>query len=509
MDDFSAGCCSAACGNCLAPAVSRRGFFTAGLAGLALPELAAQTGPRKDPARQSPIRLPLRVQPVFIFQVKQPREAASWRWSAEIYTEAAAAEEGERIRIDLAGMAAQAGFPLVVLPLLTVQTAAEASKLAAGGNYDALVMYAAGRQPDVMAALARPDRWNLVFVRHRSGPIYYMYIGVHGHFFRKGRDNFSQPGMDVDDVVVDSHADLLWRLRALYGLKNTRGKRIACIGNAGGWGAEGSLAPQRARDVWNFDLVSVPYSDLEARLNRARNDAALVARGRDAASRYLKDGVTLETAPDFVHNAFLLTEIFRDILDETRTDAITVNNCMQTIMPMSRTTACLPLSVLNDEGYLAFCESDFVSIPAGVLLRYIAETPVFLCNASFPYKGLVTVSHCTAPRRMDGRQREAARILTHYESDYGAAPKVEMRKGQAVTVLDPDFGARRWLGFSGRITDTPFFPVCRSQLEIAVDGDATALRRELRGWHWIVSYGSYVRETGYALNKAGVGWLAV
>jgi L-fucose isomerase-like protein len=332
---------------------------------------------------------------------------------------------------------------------------------------------------------------------------------VHGHFFRKGRDQFGQPGMDVDDVVVDSHADLLWRLRALYGVKNTRGKRIACIGSAGGWGAGGEQAPARARAVWNFDLVTVPYSDLEARLKRARGDAALVARSRDAAARYLKDGVSLETGREFVDNAFLLTEIFRDILDETRTDAITVNNCMQTIMPVSGTTACLPLSVLNDEGYLAFCESDFVGIPAGVLLRYIADTPVFLCNASFPYDGVVTVSHCTAPRRMDGKERERARILTHYESDFGAAPKVEMRTGQAVTVLDPDFGARRWLGFGGHITGAPFYPICRSQLEIAVEGDIATLRRELRGWHWIVSYGSHVRTTSYALKKAGVDWLAV
>ena len=47
---------------------------------------------------------------------------------------------------------------------------------------------------------------------------------------------------------------------------------------------------------------------------------------------------------------------------------------MGTIMPMSETTACLPLSLLNDDGYLAFCESDFVVIPSGILLHYISGT---------------------------------------------------------------------------------------------------------------------------------------
>ncbi len=40
---------------------------------------------------------------------------------------------------------------------------------------------------------------------------------------------------------------------------------------------------------------------------------------------------------------------------------------------------------------------------------------------------------------MDGKKLEPARILTHFESDYGAAPKVEMLIGQIVTNIMPDF----------------------------------------------------------------------
>lgn len=42
--------------------------------------------------------------------------------------------------------------------------------------------------------------------------------------------------------------------------------------------------------------------------------------------------------------------------------AFTIRNCMSTIILMSKTTACLTLSLLNDEGRIAFCESDLVSI---------------------------------------------------------------------------------------------------------------------------------------------------
>jgi hypothetical protein len=110
---------------------------------------------------------------------------------------------------------------------------------------------------------------------------------------------------------------------------------------------------------------------------------------------------------------------------------------------------------------------------------------------------------------MDGKQLEPVRILTHYESDFGAAPKVEMAKGQAVTVLNPDFAGRRWLGFEGTIRDTPFFEMCRTQLDIAIKGDDVRLAEELRGFHWLVAYGSHLREVGYALKKTGIDWLKV
>jgi L-fucose isomerase-like protein len=180
---------------------------------------------------------------------------------------------------------------------------------------------------------------------------------------------------------------------------------------------------------------------------------------------------------------------------------------MRTIMPMSETTACMPLSLLNDDGYMAFCESDFVVIPSGILLHYISGKPVFMNDPTHPHEGVVTLAHCTAPRKMDGAHAAPVKILTHFESDYGAAPKVEMRKGQTVTNLVADFASKRWLGVEGEIIDNPFMNICRSQIDVGIVGDTNRLLEEMRGFHWMTCYGNFLRETGYALKKAGVDWL--
>jgi hypothetical protein len=476
--------------------------------GLALPTVVnTVSGESKKPHHQQPIFRPLKVQPVFNCEIYQRKQATSWRVTGAIQSEQELRQEEQSIRRDLSQMASSADFPLEICPLVTVRNIEEAAAVTKR-DYDVLIMYAARRNPQLLEALASPDRWNLMFVRHRSGPLYYMYIGAHTHFLRKRRDEFSQPGMDVHDIVVDEHAELLWRLRALYGLKNILGKRIVAVGGAGGWGADGREAPERARQTWKLDIVPVSYPELGERIKKVRQDKSLFSRCHNEADKYLsQENVVLETSKDFVYKAFVLCEVFRDLLDEAQTDAITINYCMSTIMPISETTACLPLSLLNDDGYMAFCESDFVVIPSGILLRYISGKPVFLCNPSLPHDCVLTVSHCTGPRRMNGRELEPARVLTHYESDFGAAPKVQMRRGQEITVLNPDFAGRRWLGFEGEILDAPFYDICRTQIDVAIKGNDGQLAEEIRGFHWMVAYGNYLREVGYAVRKAGLDWL--
>jgi hypothetical protein len=454
--------------------------------------------------RQAPIALPLKVQPVLTYEIPRKREGTSYRNWGGVQTEADVAQEKERLGRELQALRAEVGFPVEFAPLEAVQTPEESARIA-GGPQDTVLLYAAGAGAKTLEALMAPDQRNLMFLRHRSGPVYLWYEIAHPRFLRKTVDEFGQPGMTVSDVVVDSQEELAAKLRALFGLKNTLGKRIIAVGGPGGWGEGGQRAPEIARSQWKFDIQTVSYPELGERIQRARRDDARVRRCAAEADRYLEQrDTTLETSREFVHKAFLLTDIFHDLMDEARTDAITINQCMGTIMKVSETTACLPLSLLNDAGYLAFCESDFVVIPSGILLHYIAGKPVFLNDPTYPHDGVVTLAHCTAPRKMDGVNAEPARILTHFESDYGAAPKVEMRKGQKLTNLVPDFANRKWVGFEGEVIDCPFLPICRSQVDVRILGSTGKLLEDMQGFHWMTSYGNYLREMQYALGKAGV-----
>lgn len=487
--------------------LQRMGAFTVG--GMAFSALGLAEGEElPGPTRLPRFRKALRVQPVLTYDIPQRKEHTSWRNWGGIQTEADAAKELEHIGKELAALKAQSDFPLEFLPLVSAKSGDEAANTLEQRDYDTLLLYAAGGWG--LEKLVRKDGFNLMFLRHEPGPVYLWYEIAHPRFLRKTVDEYGQPGVDVHDIVVDKPEELLWRLRAQAALKNTLGKRIVCIGGAAGWGEGGRQAPKLSHELWKLDLVDYPYQELEPRLKAAFRDPKLLKRSEASAHRLLREPhLSLHTDRQFLNNAFVLTEVFKDILDEARTDAITVNQCMGTIMGMSRTTACMPLSILNDDAYLAFCESDFVVIPSGILLHYLCGRPVFLNDPTFPHDGIVTLAHCTAPRKMDGHRVERTKILTHFESDYGAAPKVEMKVGQLTTNLVPDFACKKWLGFAGTVVGNPFLDICRSQVDVRVHGDANLLLEQMKGFHWMLCYGDYRKETGYALKKLGVEFLDV
>lgn len=492
--------------------VNRRQFM-AGAGGVAAGSLAlsaisaTSVHAGSEPNRFPIIKIPLKVQPVLVCTIYNRREGTSWRPWGGVKTETDMADEQKQIQEELAELNKTAAFPMEILPLVTLANPDQAKKVASG-DHDVLLMYAATCDGGTLEALTDPKKWTLMFLRHRTGRVYLWYEIVHNRYLRKTVDDFGQPGMTPKDVVVDRYDELEWRLRSLYALKNTFGKKIIAVGGPSGWGEGGQIAPDRTRELWKMELIDESYDDLGKRLIKARQNNALVKRCENDAEQYLKQrGITLDTSKDFVSKAFLLTEVFHDLMAEAKTDAITINECMGTIMQVSETTACMPLSFINDDGYLAFCESDFVVIPSGILLHYLSNKPVFLNDPTYPHDNLVTLAHCTAPRKMDGEHYEPTKVLTHFESDWGAAPKVEMKLGQKITVIDPDFASKRWLGFEGEIVDNPFLDICRSQIDVEINGDCDKLNEETRGFHWMVCYGNYLKETGYALQKAGVDWM--
>jgi len=488
--------------------VSRRRFLQgAGAAGVALGGLAVAAeglgAEVAEPVRAEqpfPRGAALRVQPILVFDVPQRKDRVSWRSYGGIHTPEAAREEAGRIERELGQLKQEAEFPIEFRPVRLLDSQAKLGEVAVD-DVDLCIVYAAGSC----------TQWPLnvpmvMFVRHRSGPFYLGFEIAHWRFLRGNGDRFVLEGFDTDDVVVDRYDELLWRLRAMYGLKNARGTKMLTIGGLCAYSREAQEnGPRVAQDVWGYEFVDVTDDEFAKRLDAARADPQVVKRVEDETTALVSlPNVTLETDRRFVFNSYLALHVCRRLLEETGASNFGFSRCMgHKQIAMLDTPACLVLSLANDEGHTAYCHTDLSHTMPGVLLRWIAARPTFVCNSHYPHDGVFFVAHCQGPRRMNGRDFEPATIMTHYESDYGAACKTHYPKGQKVTVVIPNLVCTQWQGFRGEIIGAPSYPACRSQMEIRVDGDWRRLLREMQGFHTQIVYGDYTREVGYALKKLG------
>ena len=453
----------------------------------------------------------LKVQPVLMYREQPYRKLTSYKSWGNINSKETAVEEEQRINGELKQLKALADFAVDFLPLMSVTTPEEAQKIHEK-DYDVVLFYAANGNSATFTACTAPDpaKDTIVFVRHLNGPLYYWYQAVSDRQLKPADDPaLSQNSADnhgpltVEDVVVDDLNEVIWRLRALYALKNFIGHKTISIGAAGG--KYDASAPENCRKRFKHEIVEIAYGQFEELYGKYRDDKALVAKAEMWTDRYLKMPQTrLETQRDFIVRAFLVYGVFKELLNTHQASTLTVLGCMGTMFEAAGTTACLSLGWLNDEGYLGLCESDFVSHPSAILMRHITNKPVFMHNSTFPHKGIVTCAHCASPRRMDGVQYNPMRIMTHYESEFGASPKVDFPIGQKVTFLDPHYTNPRWLTFTGTIQSNPDFEICRSQQDVLLDGNWKKLKREARDSHWVMSFGDYKNEVEYISRKIGI-----
>lgn len=177
-----------------------------------------------------------------------------------IETESEAGKEIARIRDELQKLRKKADFPIRFLEPSKVSNPSQVANLTDIDKADAVLVYAAGAWVDTLQAIVDKGLPTIFFVRFRTQPYYLWHEIIHARFLRSHTDRLMQKRVSYDDVVVDDYDELLWRLRSLYGLVNTVGRRIIAIGGPGGWAYPPGIPspPELARERWKLDIVTVP-----------------------------------------------------------------------------------------------------------------------------------------------------------------------------------------------------------------------------------------------------------
>ena len=181
------GCCG-----CSSSGQMPRRSFLAAVGGTAVgaAAIANATAPsvvppwKSVPMTTAAMRKELVVQPVLSYRVWNRAEKTSWRGWGGFHSEADYDAEAARIAQELEDIKNKAGFAMKMLPLQRVVNVDQAKAVCAG-TADVMLIYAATGDTSDIEALIRPDRYNLMFVRHKSGPVYLWYEIASPRMLRK------------------------------------------------------------------------------------------------------------------------------------------------------------------------------------------------------------------------------------------------------------------------------------------------------------------------------------
>ena len=157
-----------------------------------------------------------------------------------------------------------------------------------------------------------------------------------------------------------------------------------------------------------------------------------------------------------------------------------------------KSTGCLALAKLNEEGIIGTCEGDIMAMLSMYLVKLLTGKSSFQANPSridVEHNSIV-FAHCTIP--LDMIQNYS--FDSHFESGIGVAIKGEMKTGN-VTVFRLSSDLKHYFVSKGILMNNlKEKNLCRTQINIRLNKDVKELLKHPCGNHHIIVYGDYEKD---------------
>lgn len=255
---------------------------------------------------------------------------------------------------------------------------------------------------------------------------------------------------------LDEELDALEKIQK--GLKILSNIRIGLIGGESPWLISSGINRGLVRKSYGSEFCEISIDELIESYNNEKCDDADSLQLINSLLRYKEDFITADSVKDAVR----MYNAINHICLKESLDALTIK-CFDLLKPCS-TTACLALSLMNDNGIIAGCEGDIPSLWSMIIAKIICESPSFMANPSSVDRvdSSIDFAHCTAPLTIG----KSYKLTTHYESKagIGIASKVNLGKFTLFKCSGKDLN--RFYLYEGEVVqNTSVVERCRTQIK--------------------------------------------
>lgn len=258
--------------------------------------------------------------------------------------------------------------------------------------------------------------------------------------------------------------------------------RLGRIGRPSDWLMASTPDPALVTATWGPTVVDIPIEEVVAAVDDTTTaDAAAVRTVLVAAAR-----TVVEPSASDVDLASRVAVALRRVVDRHRLDACAVR-CFDLVLNQ-RTTGCVALSCLLDDGVTAGCEGDLPATLTMLWIRAMTGQPAFMANPQDldPRTNTLWLAHCTVPRSLVS----AYDLRSHFESSLGVAIQGRIEPGPATLARIGGADLRDLFVSDGNIAGGGDNPMrCRTQVELRLETDVTALLHRPVGNHHVLARG--------------------
>ena len=212
----------------------------------------------------------------------------------------------------------------------------------------------------------------------------------------------------VPDTLTPSEPLPKFPKSVVKGFEKTR---IGLIGGASDWLIASGIDREAVSKTYSATFLDIPLRELEVEFANTPDDTPELRSVCARLERFLTDDRT----PEELREAARMYLALRKLCSEKNLNALTLK-CFG-LLNSCRTTACLALALLNDEGVVSGCEGDIPALWTMLYARYAYGEPAFMANPSSSNRREWTIdcAHCTIPLSMV----HGYRLPSHFESQMG------------------------------------------------------------------------------------------
>lgn len=279
-----------------------------------------------------------------------------------------------------------------------------------------------------------------------------------------------------DDLMAHDIITLACAYRAKERLMNLR---LGVIGEPSDWLIASTVNYNAAKKKFGLDILDIDINELYRFIEKPYRI--------EYPDIYTTLGKKNPFDDRLLFESMLVYNGLKKIIKRHQLNGLTIR-CFD-LVKKYKISACLAISLLNDEGYIASCEGDVASLITMTIIRCLTSKQAFMANLSnvnLTNKECV-FAHCTIPLSMCQNY-----VLDHhYETNDSLAIKGEMYLGNiSIIKLSPDLSELRVL-YGKIISPLSLSNYCKTQIKVRFDFDMDNFIDSKFANHNLIIYGKY------------------